>query len=137
MRPLAPDSPYRARTLERVNAAYAAHLDRGMELLGYPGETIQCRNELDRTNWLGLQDICRDAIAADLGDVPIPEPGIRCTSNRFIRPTYAETAYLMRQVRDYAMTSQAVWWGLKDAVKTASTLDALQAIEDGLGEAWR
>jgi hypothetical protein len=122
------------RTLARVNARYAAYLDAGMPLEAYPGETIQCRNELDRTNWLGLKDICEEAIAADLGGLPIPEPGIRCTSNTFVRPTFAETLDLMREVRGYALAAQANWWRLKDLCNGAVSRDELAAID--LEEGW-
>jgi hypothetical protein len=122
------------RALARVNARYAAYLDAGMPLADYPGETIQCRNELDRTNWLGLKDICEEAIAAGAGDAPIPEPGIRCTSNTFIRPTFAETLELMREVRGYALAAQANWWRLKDACRSAANRAELDAID--LEEGW-
>ena len=46
-------SGYRKGALQRVNDRYVAYLELGMPLADYPGETIQCRNELDRTNWLG------------------------------------------------------------------------------------
>lgn len=105
-----------------------------MPLADYPGETIQCRNEWDRTNWLGLKDICAEAMAADLGDELIAEPGIRCTSNVFIRPTYADTFELMRQVRTYALAAQANWWRLKDLARTVSTIRELNAID--LTEGW-
>jgi hypothetical protein len=126
---LAPASPYRDRLLQRINEQYARVLDAGMALADYPGETIQCRNELDRTNWLGLKDICEEAVALDAGELLIPEPGIRCTSNVFIRPTYAYTLDLMRAVRNYALAAQANWWRLKDLAKTASSLDQLHSID--------
>lgn len=131
---LSPTSPLRERRIADVNRAYAAYLDAGMPLVDYPGETIQCRNELDRTNWLGLKDICEEAIAAALGDEPIPEPGIRCTSNNFIRPTFSATLELMRLIRGYALAAQANWWRLKDLCRTARTAADLEAID--LSEGW-
>lgn len=134
MTTLRPSSPLRARLLDRINKQYERQLEKGMALADYPGETIQCRNELDRTNWLGLKDICEEAVFAGFGDELIPEPGIRCTSNAFIRPTFAYTLGLMRDVRTYALAAQANWWRLKDLAKTVETWQALEAID--LEEGW-
>jgi hypothetical protein len=136
------------RALDRVNARYAAYLAAGMPLEAYPGETIQCRNELDRTNWLGLEKKCEWAkrderlfyealqlpVPEVLGDFQIPEPGIRCTSNTFVRPTVAETALLMEALLDYALAAQANWWRLKDAVRSAATKAEMDAVN--LEEGW-
>lgn len=148
MRPLAPNSPQRNLRVEAVNRAYADFLLIGMPLEGYPGETIQCRNELDRTNWLGLVRLCENAMRDErafyeamqlpvpevLGDYPIPAPGIRCTSNTFIQPKVVETVALMDDVLAYAKDAQANWWRLKDLCKTALTSADLHAID--LTEGW-
>lgn len=134
MRPLPAASPLRDRRILDVNAAYEAFLAVGFPLEDHPGETLQCRNELDRTNWLTLKDICAEALAADLGDELIPASGIRCTSNAFIRPTYAETLALMQALRAWAMAAQANWWRLKDACRTVATRADLEAIN--LAEGW-
>jgi hypothetical protein len=133
MRPLAPTSPQRDRRILAADAAYAAFLAPGFPLDDYPGETLQIRNELDRTNWLTLKDICAEAIAAGVGDLTIDAPGIRCTSNAFIRPTYAETFVLMQELRAWAMQAQANWWRLKDECRSVTTRAALEAIDMGAG----
>lgn len=132
MKPLAANSPIRLRAIkDKVDPRYDQHLLGGIPLdaLGYPGERLQCRNELDRTNWLALKDICFEAISAELGAALIPEPGIRCNSNNFIRPTFAETFTLMQHVRTWAMQAQANWWRLKDLCRAAPTAQELEAID--------
>ena len=130
---LSPNSPQRDRRILAADAAYAAFLAPGFPLDDYPGETLQIRNELDRTNWLTLKDICAEAIAAGVGDLTIDAPGIRCTSNNFIRPTYAETYALMQGLRAWAMQAQANWWRLKDECRSVTTRAALEAIDMGSG----
>lgn len=135
---------FTARKLGDVNRAYDAFLLTGVPLADYPDETLQCRNELDRTNWMELRDICREAIAAErayyeaneldppeagYGAMPITAPGIRCTSNNFIQPTVAETLVILDGIRTWAMAAQANWWSLKDAVRDAETNAELNAID--------
>lgn len=124
------DFPHtRERRVLRINARYEAFLAAGFPLADYPGETLQCRNELDRTNWLALKDICDEALVAELGDELIPAPGIRCTSNEFIRPTYAATWAMMRDLRAWVLAAQANWWRLKDEARTVATPQALEALD--------
>lgn len=136
---------FTARRLLEVNAAYEAFLAGGMPLADYPGETIQCRNELDRTNWFELRDMCRQAIAAEQaawdgqgptpnwGNYPITAPGIRCTSNAYVQPTVAETLVIMGQVSAWALVAQANWWRMKDEVRAAISNDQLRAIDLSAG----
>lgn len=131
-RPLAADSKTRDRRIAEADRAYAAFLAGGFPIEG--GETLQCRNELDRTNWLTLKDICFEAIAVELGGELIPEPGIRCTSNLFIRPTFAETFALMQALRTWAMQAQANWWRLKDECRSVTSREALEAVD--MTEGW-
>lgn len=132
---LAPDSAYRNGPLLKVNARYDAFLAAGFPVtLEGNAETLQCRNELDRTNWLTLIGICQEAITAEFGDYPIPEPGLRCTSNTNYLPTFAETLELLKALRAWAAAAQGNWWRLKDAVRDAPTRQALFAID--LDEGW-
>lgn len=145
---LSPTSPLRDRLLERINTRYDLFLAGGYPLADYAPETIQCRNELDRTNWIELRDMCRQAVADErafygametplpdvIGDYPIPAPGIRCTSNAYIVPTVAETLSMLDLMRDWAKAAQENWWVLKDAARTAPTREALASID--LGEGW-
>lgn len=131
---LTPNSPWRKGKLAQVNARYDGFLAQGYPLADYPGETIQCRNELDRTNWIELRDSCREAFDAGGGEDLIPEPGIRCTSNRYVRPTVNETLNILAWLKAYAWMSQANWWRLKDAVRDAETLAELNGLD--LDEGW-
>jgi hypothetical protein len=88
---------------------------------------------VDRSNWLGLKDSCDDAVVAGLGDELLQEPGIRCTSNRFVRPTYAECLTIMRELRAWYGAAQANLWRLKDAVDACPSREALGDIDLGAG----
>ena len=137
---------FRPRKRLEIDAAYTAFLIGGMALADYPGETIQCRNELDRTNWFELRDMCRQAITAEKaawdglpptpvwGNYPITAPGIRCTSNRYVQPTVAATLVMMSAVSGWALVAQANWWRMKDLCDAATTDDDLRAIN--LDEGW-
>lgn len=133
--PLTAGSPWRSGRVQQVNARYTEFLTAGFPVM-FDGqaETLQCRIPLDRTNWLYLEGKCRQAFAAGLGDEPIPEPGLRCTSNRFYRPTYAETLVILDDLGAWAAQAQANWWRLKDAVQAATTRDELNSID--LEEGW-
>lgn len=134
--------------MKDADAAYTAFLTGGYPLEDYPGETLQCRNELDRTNWLGLTQKCEWVMRDErlfyealelpapevLGDYQIPEPGIRCTSNAFIRPKLYEVIGLMEGVLTYAEAAQANWWRLKDLCYAVTSRQALEAID--MSEGW-
>lgn len=129
-RPTFPD-----RKLEDVNRAYAAVLASGFATADFPGqpeaETLQCRNELDRTNWLGLVVACQANIAAENPDGLTT---IRCTSNRMYDVTYAETLGRMYVLLGQAQAAQQNWWRMKDLVRDALTNADLRAID--LTEGW-
>ncbi len=124
--------------------AYKAFQAPGVPLADYPGETLQCRREtVDEDNWQELRDICRGMIALErewfperevFGEFLIPEPGIRCTSNRFIRPTANATLIILDTVRAWAMAGQANHWRLKDLCWGAPTREALEAVD--MTEGW-
>lgn len=92
-------------------------------------ETLQCRNELDRTNWLGLKDMCRDAIALGAGDTLIPS-ALRCTSNRMYQITFSAAKQLMTDIMMWAAWHQAVSWELKDAVDAATSVAQVNAVDE-------
>lgn len=132
---------FRDRRLEEVNAAYDAYLQQGFPTADFPDqpepETLQCRDELDRTNWLGLIVECQVAIATDPQNAPganIPDPGLRCTSNRMYVVTYAEAMSRMFSLLGMVQQAQANWWRLKDLVRSAATSEELNAID--LTEGW-
>jgi hypothetical protein len=107
----------RRKRLAEVNAKFAAVLAAGYPLEDYPGETLQCLTDRDRTNWLYVQGKCEKAAAAGFGDAPYPEPGLRCTSNSFIRPTIAGVLTILDAMGVWAEGVQANVWRLKDAVE--------------------
>lgn len=117
------------RALIAVSAEYAARLAVGYPVtLGGVAETLQCRNNEDRTNWLALLDACREAVDLGAGAVPI-QPPLRCTSNREYALTCAETIPLLKGVRGWAGALLTRRWALNDAVRDADTIEALAAID--------
>jgi hypothetical protein len=145
LRPLAPASPLRGRAIERINAHYEAYLGQGFPTADFDGqpepETLQCRNELDRTNWIGLL-IKAQAVAVIASQTEDPDavmaqpcdPPIRCSSNRMYRPAWSSVLARMYALLDQAATAQANWWRLKDAARSAETREALQGLD--LDEGW-
>lgn len=129
---------WKPRCLEGVNRAYTAYLAQGFATADFDGqpepETLQCRNELDRTNWIGLLIECQANIAALNGAGSIPSPGIRCSSNRMYVVTYDDAAARMFALLGQVQAAQANWWRLKDDVAAAETNAALRAID--LTEGW-
>ena len=116
------------RRLDEATQAYVEFLSGGMPcVLAGVSETLQCRNELDRTNWLTLIGICNEAIALGAGAFPIPV-AIRCTSNRSYTLSYTDTLILMKNLRAWAAGAQANWWRLKDLVATVASGEDLNTI---------
>ena len=140
---LRPGSPLIDRRIIAIDARYLTFLGSGVPLANYPGLTLQCRNELDRTNWMELRDLCRQAIAAEkayyaANNLPDPQagwgaglitvPGIRTTSNAYIRPSVAGTLAILATVTTWAFDGQANWWRMKDQARACTTPEALEAI---------
>lgn len=96
-------------------------------------ETLQCRNDTDRTNWLDLKDSCNDAIAFGIGSETCPIP-IRCTSNRQYNVSFSEAATIMRDLRTWMGALHASLWAKKDAIEAASTFEELDEID--VTEGW-
>lgn len=122
------------RKLDELDRRYAAYLAGGFPLADYPGEAIHCRSDHDRTNWFELRDSCRVMFEAGQGDALIPEPGIRCVSNRYIRPTIAETLNILEWLKAYVWIAQGNWWRLKDAARAVSDWRELERLD--LDEGW-
>lgn len=125
-------SPWRKGRLEKIDARYEAYLAAGFATADFEGqpepETLQCRNVLDRTNWLGLLFKCLAARDMDLGEVPI-DPPLRCTSNRMYAVTHADALNRMFVLLDQVPAAQANWWRLKDLARSAETRADLDAID--------
>jgi hypothetical protein len=117
----------RERRKAEANARYLAHLAGGFPLADYPGETLQCLTDRDRTNLLWVQKKCEKANALGVGDMQIPEPGLRCTSNRHIRPTVAETLAILEGCGTWAEAAQANNWKHKDAIRDMEAVTSADA----------
>jgi hypothetical protein len=134
---LSPTSPLRKRRIGDADRAYEAYLARGFPTADFVGqpepETLQCRHELDRTNWLGLVMMCQLAIAAGLGDDLAAGTIIRCTSNREYAITPNDALARMVALLGLADLAQRNWWRLKDECRSVTTTQALEAIDMGAG----
>lgn len=138
MRSLSMTSPLRERRIADVNRAYERRLAQGFSVGSFEGqpeaETLQCRNELDRTNWLGLVVKCQFAIAQGYGDVLEAGTRLRCSSNRMYQVTPNDALGRMAVLLGAADAAQQHWWDLKDQCRTATSREALEAIE--IDEGW-
>lgn len=125
---------FRRARLEAVNTRYADHLAKGFTVeFDGQAETLQCRSDVDRCNWLAMHSMCMEAISAGMGDELIPV-GFRCTSNRSYAVTFSEALGVLQGLRTWAAMAQANWWRLKDAVRDCTSREALKDID--LDEGW-
>jgi hypothetical protein len=133
-----PFEAHRRARLAEVNAKYDAVLAAGFMTADFEdqpeAERLQCRTELDRTNWLGLVVKCQFAIAMDLGDVLEAGTVLRCTSNRMYAITANNALSRMVVLLNQADLAQRNWWRLKDAVRDCARREDLALID--LGEGW-
>lgn len=127
-----------SRKIGEIDRKYAAVLASGFPTADFEGqpepETLQCRHELDRTNWIGLLLQCQAMAALGLGEELIPEPGMRCTSNRMYRPTFDGAQARLWVLFAQAAAAQANWWRLKDAARAAADWRELERLD--LDEGW-
>lgn len=132
-----PFEGYRARKVLEIDARYQAFLAQGFDTADFEGqpepETLQCRNEYDRTNWLGLVVKCQAAIVLGAGDLTMDIP-IRCTSNRNYFVTYNDALGRMFGLLQLVAQAQANWWRLKDAARACERRSDLAQID--LDEGW-
>jgi hypothetical protein len=135
MRPI---EALKARRTERITQRYETYLQEGFPTAAFEGqpepERLQCRNELDRTNWLGLVVKCQYAIAAGFGDLIEAGTHIRCTSNRMYLITPNDALARMLVLLTQADAAQQNWWRLKDEARTAWRREGLDTID--LEEGW-
>jgi len=126
----------KAALIVQAQALYDAKLAAGFPVThGAISDTLQLRDNRDRTNWLGLKDSCNDAILAGLGEAPCPLP-VRTTGNQSLPLTFNETAQMMRDLRTWAAELQGVVWAKKDAIDAAADAEALAAVEATLEDGW-
>lgn len=135
-------SAYRRGRLEIVNQNYAAFLARGFPTATFDGEpepeTLQCRNELDRTNWLGLlakcNEIQRVSVETEQPELmDLPGARLRCSSNRMYDVSFASAKDRMLVLLSQAEAAQVNWWALKDSVRAAETRQDLFALDLNAG----
>lgn len=135
--PISARSPLRARRTRELTEAYGRVLATGFATAPFEGqpepETLQCRNELDRTNWLGLVLDCQVKIQLGYGDVVEAGSAIRCTSNRMYQVSPNDALNRMIVLLGQAATAQSNWWRLKDLARDVETAEALEAIDDTEG----
>lgn len=91
-------------------------------------ETLQCRNEHDRTNWIGLLLKCQMALSMGAGEAPCELP-LRVTSNANYQLTYNETFTLMVALLGWAAAMLGASFAHKDAIDGAADAAALAAID--------
>lgn len=122
----------------KVDAGYEAFLQAGFptaEFAGQPeGERLHCRNEYDRTNWLGLLAKCNEVqqLSVELETPELMDQlglRFRCVSGRQYAVSYtdgkARLLVLLQQVED----AEFAWFGLKDQVRDAESRRELAAID--------
>lgn len=96
------------------------------------GETLQLRNDTDRTNWLTLMIRTKDRIGEGQGGVVSPL-AIRTTANNEYALTYSQIETLMDGMLDWAAATMAVSWAKKDQIESAADEAALAAIDLNTG----
>lgn len=117
-----------------INRAYDAHLAIGFPVvLEGNAESLQLVTERDRTNWLTVLGICNDAMAAEMGDVPMGAP-IICTSGAEYVLTFAQCGYMIREMRSWGIAADANWRRLLREAQTVTTRADLEAID--LTQGW-
>lgn len=136
-----PDAPP-VPTLDELKALKAADVDAKVDAMfqaGFPvpsgsmaGEVLQIRNNTDRTNWLTSQAAYSMAVAsgqgATLGAV------FRTTSNTTFTLTFSEGLGVLLNMAAWGQSVYGCSWTLKDAIKDAADLDALDALD--LTQGW-
>ena len=118
----------KASRLRDASTVYAANLAAGYPVtLGGNAETLQCRNDHDRTNWLGLLIGAQTAVALGQGaaDYPIK---LRCTSNAEYTVTNDAAVLLMLGLLNWAGATMAAYWAVKDAITEAGNTPTLNAV---------
>lgn len=124
-----PLADQKAVKLAAAGAVYAAKIAAGYPVtLEGVAETLQVRNDTDRTNWLGLKSAAKDAIDAGNGSDLYPVK-IRTTSNARYALTNDAAFALMSAVLVWLADHMDAFWDIADAIEAAADADALAAID--------
>ena len=114
----------------QIDIEYASQCSAGYPVTSGPlaGHSLQVRDAEDKTNWLILQNSCIIASVAGQGSVTLPTP-IRTTDNVNITVTVNEALFVLQGMAAWGAAKLSHSWTLKDAVKVATTVEAVQAID--------
>ncbi len=91
------------------------------------GQTLQLRNNLDRTNWLTSQAAYGAAVAAGAGAVS--GATFRTAENITTVMTYAEGLVVLLDMAAWGASVYAACWAIKDAIAGAADIAALEAVD--------
>lgn len=98
------------------------------------GETLQCRDNEDRSNWLA--SALRYAGHVQVGDGATEGATFRTASNATITCSYAEGYGAIMALGDWGAEIMARAWALKDAAAAAGDIAALDAVLADLDNGW-
>ncbi len=91
------------------------------------GQTLQLRNNLDRTNWLTSQAAYGAAVAAGAGAVS--GATFRTAENITTVMTYAEGLGVLLDMAAWGASVYAACWAIKDAIAASADDAALDAVD--------
>lgn len=96
---------------------------------------LQLRGTEDQANWLTLQNSASAAIAAGQGESALL--GIRTEENVTVQVTASAAMSIMLAMAGFGGNTKSRAWAIKDQIKAATTVAAVQAVLDAeLGTGW-
>lgn len=116
------------RKKDAITRSAVAHLRQGYSPAAGPlaGETLQLRDEDDKSNWLTSQGTYTAMVAAGYGATP--NAHFRTASNRVVTMTYADGLNQLLGMAAWGAAVLGVSWSLKDAVDAATTPEEVEAV---------
>lgn len=119
------------RKLLEITAEYERRLKLGYPVtFGEASETLQVFEDVDKTNWLTVYTICVEAVAAELGDLPVT---VFVTGDGEYEITFAQCAWMLGEMRAWGFAMDANWRRLVKLAKAATTNADLNAIDETAG----
>ena len=91
------------------------------------GQTLQLRNNLDRTNWLTSQAAYGAAVAAGAGAVT--GATFRTAENITTTMSYADGLGVLLDMAAWGASVYAACWAIKDAIAGAADITALDTVD--------
>jgi hypothetical protein len=95
------------------------------------GQTLQVRDETDKTNWLASAVAYSAAIANGMGTVA--GAMFRTSSNQNFTVTFNEGLQVLLSMQTWGGTIDAACWALKDRISAATDQASLDAIDVSAG----